>query len=685
MTTVTKRINILLFVGMLPIFILALLMPRLIEQLGQHVLDRHGIAPVAFTVSHFGLNRTRATAVRLGMEHNPWLRIGSVEARYSPTDLLHRKIDEISINDPVLTFHRQAGIWSTDGLSMSPSPSGRANQDPSPWHIGQLNVNRSWISIHRDDHQRQFLLTMRAFDLVLGNQWAGHASVTTRLGGRTIKATAHLTSENRNMNLQVASADDSDPLLLRDLQAFIDMDMACSTWSGTVDFCSNVVRSARVESEWYWSVPDQLASITATYARTSSHQELDVNMKVPSFAYDSFETKGAEVSLRTGWVLNDNQELTGTLCAEDLQIGAIGAESAKIRVTGTWDDIRMNGECGINLWGHTQPMSMSGTLRHTLGQDVSFDLQASTTFESGTRLEIPSSPTLGPLFLEGTAAMSIRQTHPDPTPWIDLDVQLMTVKLPVHQLVINRFSTVSRWKANRFPESLASLQAAATTLQLGELHMSNVVCRYQIRENKGLFLERIEADWCGGRIDVHALWISPDQPKLELLIHCSHLNVKELLQQFGISIAQLDGTMSGRLPVTWHNGKLRFSDGFLHTTPGDQGRLCVKKTDLLGQVLAGNPDQARLSLALAALRSFDYDWIKLNVASEDDTLLLGMQVLGKPSEAIPYAFNRKTGSYEHVQGKGRSGSMPPIQFDLNFSVPLDDILRYTMKTKDFLE
>jgi len=217
---------------------------------------------------------------------------------------------------------------------------------------------------------------------------------------------------------------------------------------------------------------------------------------------------------------------------------------------------------------------------------------------------------------------------------------------------------------------------------LGALNVSNGKIEFQVESDRSFFIENSSFKWCGGHVYSPAVRIYPKTKDYYLIMYCDRLNLPMILEQLGGVNAEGIGTVNGRLPIEVKNGKIRFSDGFLFSTPGDGGKIHVIGTEMLTAGIPRNtPQYVQLELAREALKDYDYDWAKLNLKTEGDNAVLRLQLNGKPSKPLPFAYNKEIGGFAKVDAGSKGSIFQGIRLDINFRVPLDKILHY----KDILD
>jgi len=217
---------------------------------------------------------------------------------------------------------------------------------------------------------------------------------------------------------------------------------------------------------------------------------------------------------------------------------------------------------------------------------------------------------------------------------------------------------------------------------LDGLNIHDGKIEFQIEPAGSLLIEKSGFGWCDGNVYTQAMRISPKIKDYNLILYCDRLKLAMILEQFGAVNAQGNGTVNGRLPIRIKNGKIRFKDGFLFSTPGEGGTIRLTGTEILtAGILANTPQYAQIELAREALKDYDYDWAKLNLMTEGENLLLRLQFDGKPARPLPFVYKKEIGGFAKVEAGSNGSVFQGISLDVNFKVPLDKILHY----KDLLD
>jgi len=223
-------------------------------------------------------------------------------------------------------------------------------------------------------------------------------------------------------------------------------------------------------------------------------------------------------------------------------------------------------------------------------------------------------------------------------------------------------------------------------IALGGLNAVNGSIDFEIESLDSFFIEKSRLKWCNGNLFTHAIRIVPSVDEYSLTVYCDRLRLAELLEQIGSVKATGNGTVNGRIPISFKNKQIRFSDGFLYSTPGDGGSIRLAGTEILTAGIPENtPQFAQLDLAREALKDYNYQWVKLNLATEEDILLLRMQLDGKPVKPLPFVYKKEIGGFAKVEAGSKGSIFQGIGLDVNLRIPLDKILHYGENIKNVLD
>jgi hypothetical protein len=212
---------------------------------------------------------------------------------------------------------------------------------------------------------------------------------------------------------------------------------------------------------------------------------------------------------------------------------------------------------------------------------------------------------------------------------------------------------------------------------LGELTARNGNIVFQIESPESFFIEKSGFNWCDGNVYTQAMRIYPGVSDYDLILYCDRLKFAKILEQFGSVNAEGNGALNGRLPIKIENGTIRFTDGFLFSTPGEGGSIRVTGTEIFtAGIPPDTPQFAQIELAREALKDYDYQWAKMNIVSVGEDVLLRLQFDGKPAHSLPFVYNKEIGGFAKVEAHSKGSVFQGIGLDVNFRVPLNKILQY---------
>ena len=214
------------------------------------------------------------------------------------------------------------------------------------------------------------------------------------------------------------------------------------------------------------------------------------------------------------------------------------------------------------------------------------------------------------------------------------------------------------------------MQIGAIVLERGDIH-------FQIEALHSILVEGCRFDWAGGRIGSQAFRINPNVEDYTVELYCDRVQMAQALEQFGMTQAQGGGTANGRIPVHYANGNLSFDNGFLYSTPGEKGVLKVKGTEILtAGIPPDTPQYGQLDLAAEALKDFSYEWARIRLNTQNRELVVSLELDGKPEKPLPFTYDRDFGGFVRVSASSPGSVFQGIRLDVNFRLPLDQLLQY---------
>jgi hypothetical protein len=232
-------------------------------------------------------------------------------------------------------------------------------------------------------------------------------------------------------------------------------------------------------------------------------------------------------------------------------------------------------------------------------------------------------------------------------------------------------------------QSLPAQKIQCSFLQIGNIKFSNLFLNYQIESQNKILLEKTTMKWCGGNIDLGALRINLKKPdNIAMTLFCDRINVAELMSQLKIAEAEGNGTVAGRIPLSYQAGLLRIDNAFLYSIPGQGGTIRIK--DFADSYL-NTSASAPLDIAKEALADYKYKWIKLLMNSKEGNLFIKLELDGAPNKKLPFTFDSQEGNFVRNEDNSKTAHFQGISFEFNFNnIPLDSILNIGRSSSDML-
>ncbi|MDR4508187.1 MAG: YdbH domain-containing protein [Candidatus Brocadiaceae bacterium] len=209
----------------------------------------------------------------------------------------------------------------------------------------------------------------------------------------------------------------------------------------------------------------------------------------------------------------------------------------------------------------------------------------------------------------------------------------------------------------------------------GDIQIGKGEIQFQIESPNIFSLEKSKFSWCYGNIYTPSFHIEPEKEELDVVFYCDRLRLATVLEQFKAANVKGSGTVNGLIPISIKDGKIKFVDGFLYSTPGEEGIIRFN-TDNLATGMQGIQQNIQMEIAREALNNFQYDWAKLFLNSEGNELTLAMQLDGKPAGLLPFGYKKNVGLYKENGNSEKKAHFQGLRFDINFRLPLDEMLHY---------
>ncbi len=284
-------------------------------------------------------------------------------------------------------------------------------------------------------------------------------------------------------------------------------------------------------------------------------------------------------------------------------------------------------------------------------------------------------PGVSDLQVHGNLRMSAEGNDGSAEAVFVLDVN--SLKLPEKSLELKNLAANCVLRLLAGPRSLPEQKLTAQSLSIGDILLERISMDYQLEPESVLYIEELEFDFCGGLVRLNNTRIHPDMKSLLLRLSCERLSMEQVLAACGVNSFSGDGELNGRLPVQWHDGAVHIKKGFLYSTPGRGGIFSLGSSQTAAGLLpAGSVGGGQLGMVSEALSEFRYDWITMTLNSEGENLAVVVEMAGTPVRVLPYEYDSKLATYVKIAPRAGRGLRQPMQFQLNLSVPLNQLLCY---------
>ncbi|WP_319407512.1 YdbH domain-containing protein [uncultured Desulfosarcina sp.] len=279
----------------------------------------------------------------------------------------------------------------------------------------------------------------------------------------------------------------------------------------------------------------------------------------------------------------------------------------------------------------------------------------------------------GTISAKGKASHSLRGFNGD----VDVSMKGGELEMAEKKIAVAGIDTTLH-----FPELPRIRSGPAQHIEFSRAAMGGIVVDggsfdLQVESGNTLFIEKGRLDWCGGKVDAQALRIAAGKQDYQVSLYCQRLGLSRILEQLGAVNARGSGTVNGMIPIAYTNGRIRFDDGFLFSTPGETGQIQLTGTDILTRgIPAGTPQFAQVELAQAALKDYAYTWAKLGLMSEGEDFVMRLQFDGKPANPLPFIYKKEIGGFIRVEAGAQGSVFQGIGLDVNLRLPLNQLLQY---------
>jgi hypothetical protein len=396
------------------------------------------------------------------------------------------------------------------------------------------------------------------------------------------------------------------------------------------------------------------------------------DLAIPNY---SLEMNGLEATLRMG--LSDPVEGELQAACSGIRSGAFSAGPVAARAVLTGTNAQFSAEIPL------QDRQLLASVKGAAGwRDGALHWNGRVDVPLGGKDAVPLDlsglvPGLTEVAVDGQLEAVVRGGKAGTEAAVSLG--LRNLEIPSSKLQVAGLETLCRMELSGKPRSLPEQELSIKTLTAGNFQVEQLLMHYQLENGPAFYIENVEFTWCGGRVSLYDTRLRPALTNLAVRLFCDRLSLQQVLSACGVESFSGDGELNGRLPVQWTAADgIRIDRGFLYTTPGKSGVFSLgDSSSVAGSLLPpGTVEAGQVGLISDALSAFRYDWITMTLNTEEDNLKIVVDMAGTPVNVLSYEYDSKRGTYMKIAPRPGRGIRQPMQFKLNLSVPLNQLVCY---------
>ncbi len=290
------------------------------------------------------------------------------------------------------------------------------------------------------------------------------------------------------------------------------------------------------------------------------------------------------------------------------------------------------------------------------------------------------------LDLSGSAQGSLEYTHGRLNTRMQVNINDTRLRFPELDVTLNGINSRVDFNNLLVPETVPGQTMTIQSIDIKKIRISEAKIQFSLEDAKSLLIENIRFKWCNGIVSTESIRFPQENKEHHLTLFCDRLELTELLKQMGAFHAEGDGTLSGRIPLVYKDGRISFNNGFLFSTPGSRGKVVIENTDkIIAGIPMDSPEFSQLDVAREALKNFDYEWAKLTLNTQGDTLVVNMELDGKPTGLLPFEFKKEFGGFIRVDASSPGSHFQGIKLDVNLKLPFNDVMKFGNQLRSILK
>jgi hypothetical protein len=290
------------------------------------------------------------------------------------------------------------------------------------------------------------------------------------------------------------------------------------------------------------------------------------------------------------------------------------------------------------------------------------------------------------LDLSGSARGYLEYAHGRLNTWMQVNISDTRLRFPELDLTLNSINARVDFNDLLVPETVPGQTMTIQSVDIKKIRIKEAKIQFSLEDAKSLLIENIRFKWCNGIVSTESIRFPQENNEHHLTLFCDRLELTELLKQMGAFHAEGDGTLSGRIPLVYKDGLISFNNGFLFSTPGSRGKVMIENTDkIIAGIPMDSPEFSQLDVAREALKNFDYEWAKLTLNTQGDTLAVNMELDGKPAGLLPFEYKKEFGGFIRVDASSPGSHFQGIKLDVNLKLPFNDVMKFGNQLRSILK
>ena len=203
------------------------------------------------------------------------------------------------------------------------------------------------------------------------------------------------------------------------------------------------------------------------------------------------------------------------------------------------------------------------------------------------------------------------------------------------------------------------------------LKFTNMQLEFQSYGAKKLQVERMSADWFGGRLTSLTPFAIENNNSVPEKVNflSSKITLSPFLDYLGIKGFATDAFVGGIIPFSVKDNRVFISDASLATKTSNRGFLCMN--DNWNKYIKLGADKSQINkkkFIAAALKRFNYNWIRLNVVTTPKRSNVELNIDGYPDKAVPFKYDPEKSLFIPVFDSDL-GINSEMTIETKFSIP----------------